>query len=163
MQKNIDTLNNLLELFFQKYKEQDKKSIFLESLNENKRKYSWEDLYININKLSLEISRHIKKGERCLIVSENRPEWMMSDLSIMLSEGITVPTYTTYTERDYEHIINDCTPTIIIISNKIQYQKVKNIISKKNFIKKVIVFDKIDNLNEETYLNLDDILEKKKL
>jgi len=161
MQKNIDTLNNLLELFFQKYKEQDKKSIFLESLNENKRKYSWEDLYININKLSLEISRHIKKGERCLIVSENRPEWMMSDLSIMLSEGITVPTYTTYTERDYEHIINDCTPTIIIISNKIQYQKVKNIISKKNFIKKVIVFDKIDNLNEETYLNLDDILEKK--
>ena len=58
-----------------------------------------------------------------MLISENRPEWMISDLSIMLSGGITVPAYTTYTERDYEYIIDDCTPTIIIISDKIQYMK----------------------------------------
>jgi long-chain acyl-CoA synthetase len=29
---------------------------------------------------------------------------MISDLAIMLSGGITVPAYTTYTERDYEYI-----------------------------------------------------------
>ena len=78
-----------------------------------------EDVYLNINKLSEEISNTSKKGDRCLLISENRPEWMISDLSIMLSEGITVPAYTTYTERDYEYIIDDCTPTIIIVSDKI--------------------------------------------
>ena len=68
---------------------------------------------------------------------------MISDLSIMLSKGITVPAYTTYTERDYEYIINDCTPTIIIVSDEVQYSKIKNIIAKKDFIKKVIIFDDI--------------------
>jgi len=77
-----------------------------------------EDVYSNVIKLSEEISRYIKKGDRCLLISENRPEWMISDLSIMLSEGITVPAYTTYVERDYEYIIDDCTPTVLIISDR---------------------------------------------
>ena len=64
-----------------------KKIFFLQSLKEPQKKYSWEDVYSNIIKLSEEISQYIKKGDRCLLVSENRPEWMISDLSIMLSEG----------------------------------------------------------------------------
>ena len=154
---NINKINNLLELFYQQYQKQNKENIFLESLKEPRKQYSWEDVYLNINKLSEEISKHIKKGDRCLLVSENRPEWMISDLSIMLSGGVTVPAYTTYTERDYEYIIDDCTPTIIVISDKIQHEKVKNIISKKNFIKKVIFFENIKNINEEINLNIQDI------
>jgi len=156
----IDKINNLLELFYKQYEKQNKESIFLQSLKDTKKKYSWKDVYLNINKLSEEISKHIKKGDRCLLISENRPEWMISDLSIMLSQGITVPAYTTYTERDYEYIIEDCTPTIIIISDKTQYKKIKNIIPKKNFIKKIILFEKIENVNEEFNLNIQDIFEK---
>ena len=63
---------------------------------------------------------------------------MISDLAIMLAKGITVPAYITYTERDYEYLIDDCEPSIIIISDEAQYIKVKNIIKKKNFIKKII-------------------------
>jgi len=156
----LDKINNLIELFYHQYKKQNKKDIFLQSLKEPKKNYSWEDVYVNIIKLSKEISKYIKKGDRCLLISENRPEWMISDLSIMFSEGITVPAYTTYTERDYEYIINDCTPTIVILSDKIQYEKVKNIIPKKDFIKKVIFFEHIENLNEEFYLNIDKIFKK---
>ena len=132
----IDKINNLLELFYHQYQKQNKENIFLHSLNKAKMKYSWEDVYLNVNKLSEEISKHINKGDRCLLVSENRPEWMISDLSIMLSGGITVPAYTTYTERDYEYIIDDCTPSIIFISNQEQYSKIKNIIPKKILSKK---------------------------
>ena len=116
----INKVNNLLELFYNQYQTQDKTSVFLRSLKEVENKYSWEDVYSNIIKLSEEISKYIKKGDRCLLISENRPEWMISDLSIMLSGGITVPAYTTYTERDYEYIIDDCTPTVLIISDKTQ-------------------------------------------
>ena len=156
----IDKIDNLLELFYQQYQKQNKESIFLQSLKEPKKNYSWEEVYLNIIKLSEEISKHIKKGDRCLLISENRPEWMISDLSIMLSEGITVPAYTTYTERDYEYIIDDCTPTIVIVSDKNQYEKVKNIIPKKKFIKKVIVFDYIDSFENEFNLNIDNIFKK---
>ena len=116
----INKVNNLLELFYNQYQTQDKTCVFLQSLKvENK--YSWEDVYSNIIKLSEEISKYIKKGDRCLLISENRPEWMISDLSIMLSGGITVPAYTTYVERDYEYIIDDCKPTVLIISDKMHF------------------------------------------
>ena len=160
MEKNKSKLNNLLELFYQTYQKQNKNSVFLESLKKNKKKYKWEDVYININKLSDEISNYIKKNDRCLIISENRPEWMILDLSIMLSGGITVPAYTSYTERDYEYIIDDCTPTVIVVSNNSQYEKIKNIIPKKNFIKKVISFDEINSQIETPFLNVNNIFKR---
>ena len=157
----INKINNLLELFYNQYEKQNKEDIFLQSLKEPKKKYSWKNVYESTIKLSEEISSHIKKNDRCLLISENRPEWMIADLSIMLAEGTTVPTYTTYTERDYEYIIDDCTPTIIIVSDKTQFDKVKNIIPKKNFIKKVIAFDEIENFDDGTNLNIQKIFKKK--
>ena len=157
----INKINNLLELFYKQYLTQDKTSVFLQSLKEVEKKYSWEDVYSNVIKLSEEISRYIKKGDRCLLISENRPEWMISDLSIMLSEGITVPAYTTYVERDYEYIIDDCTPTVLIISDKTQYLKVKNIIPKKNFIKKIIFFDAIREFDQELHVSINQIFANK--
>ena len=157
----IEKTNNLLALFYDQYQRQEKENIFLQSLKEPKKKYSWEDVYLNINKLSAEISKYIKKGDRCLLISENRPEWMIADLSIMLSGGITVPAYTTYSERDYEYIIDDCTPAILIISDKVQFEKIKNIIPKKDFIKKIIFFEHMDDFNKELYLQTSEIFNKK--
>ena len=153
----INKINNLLELFFLQYKKQNKNKIFLNSLRDDQNKYTWEKTYTNIVKLSKEIKKYIQEGDRCLIISENRPEWMITDLAIMLSSCITVPAYATYAERDYEYIINDCCPTIIFVSDSIQYSKIKNIIPKKSFIKKVITFDKIDNLEGSFNLKIDQI------
>ena len=158
----INKINNLVELFFLQYKNQNKKNFFLHSLKEKTQKYTWENSYVNTIKLSNEILKYVQKGDRCLIISENRPEWMITDLAIMLSSCITVPAYTTYTERDYEYIINDCSPAIIFVSDSVQYLKIKNIIPKKNFIKKVIIFDKIDNLDDRFNLNISEIFEDNK-
>ena len=153
----INEINNLLELFYLQYQKQNKDSIFLEFLKEPIKKYSWKNTYLNIIKLSKEISKFINKGDRCLLISENRPEWMITDLSIMLSKGITVPAYTTYADRDYEYIIDDCSPSIIFVSNKTQYEKIKNIVLKKNFIKKIIIFDSIPDLKNEFILDINKI------
>ena len=124
----VSEINNLLELFFERYKLQDKNSIFLTPLNNNQRSFTWEETKNNILKLSKEISNINQKGDRCLLISENRPEWMISDLSIMLSGSITVPAYTTYVEKDYEYIINDCQPKVLIVSNQDQFSKIENIL-----------------------------------
>ena len=93
-----------------------------------KKNFTWNDVEIKCFKFANEISKIIQKGDRCLLISENRPEWMISDLSIMLAGGgITVPAYTTYVSRDYEYIINDCNPSIVIVSNDDQFNKIKNI------------------------------------
>src|SRR3546814_4569093 len=42
-----------------------------------------------------------------MLVSENRPEFCIADLAIMAAGGVTVPTYTTNTTRDHQHVLND--------------------------------------------------------
>ena len=148
----VSEINNLLELFFERYKLQDKNSIFLTPLNNNQRSLTWEETKNNILKLSKEISNINQKGDRCLLISENRPEWMISDLSIMLSGSITVPAYTTYVEKDYEYIINDCQPKVLIVSNQDQFSKIENILKNNNSIKKIISFEDI-KIDKDKYLN----------
>ena len=160
---NLKKINNLVELFFEKYRSQKKEDILLTNLKDINKPYSWNKTIKSIINLSSEISKYIKKGDRCLLISENRPEWFIADLSIMLSNGITVPAYTTYIEKDYEYIIDDCKPSIIIFSNTEQYLKIKNIISKKDFIKKVYYFDKLVEVTNENLIHLNSILERSDL
>ncbi len=159
----LKKINNLVELFFEKYKSQKKDKVFLTNLKDLNETYTWEKAKKSIINLSNEISKYIEKGDRCLLISENRPEWFVADLSIMLSYGITVPAYTTYLEKDYEYIIDDCRPTVVLFSNIEQYKKIKNIIIKKNFIKKVIYFDKSEEIKNNDFINLKDILENSNL
>ena len=154
----INKINNLVELFFNQYENQfDKSKILLSSLKEPRKNYSWQETFNSINKLSEELKKFVNVGDRCLLISENRPEWFISDLSIMLSGSITVPAYTTYAERDYEYIINDCTPSVIFVSNTEQFNKIKNIIKNKDFIKKVFSFDNLDNVNDKEYQNISNL------
>ena len=154
---NLKQISNLTELFFDQFNKQiDKNKILLSTLGDKRKNYSWQETYDFINLVSNKLRKLIKKGDRCLLISENRPEWFIADLSIMLSDGITVPAYTTYAENDYDYILNDCTPSIIFVSNIEQFNKLKNIINDKKFIKKIFSFEKLPNV-EIDYIVLEDL------
>ena len=85
----------------------------------------------NIILLSDYLRKSLSEGDRCVLLSENRPEWLISDISIMNAGGVTVPLFTTYSEKDYEYIINDCKPKICIVSNEIQLKKIQKYISEE--------------------------------
>jgi len=147
---NLSEFDNLVDLFFNKAKAQKPNDIFLEWLNSvNRRKFTWSETISNIYKLSKIIKKNVKEGDRVLLISENRPEWLISDIAIMLSKAITVPTYTTYMEADYRYLIEDCEPSMIIVSNNMIHKKLEKAIKEKAFIKKVITFDIIANVDYE--------------
>ena len=157
---NLKEFNSLTDLFFYQAEKQNPKSVFLKWLNpKNKRSFTWAETVSNIYKLTKILKQHVKNEDRCLLVSENRPEWLISDLAIMLANAITVPAYTTYTENDYKYLIEDCEPSVIIVSNNEMHEKLKKIIKEKNFIKKVITFEKIEGVDyENKYLDLNSII-----
>jgi len=157
---NLKEFNSLVDLFFHQVEKENSSTPFLEWLNpKNKKKYTWGETSINIYKLAKVLKENIADGDRCLLISENRPEWLIADLAIMLANGITVPAYTTYTEKDYKYLIEDCEPSIIIVSNDEMHGKLKNIIQEKTFIKKIITLDKIQKVNyENKYLDFNSIV-----
>ena len=58
----------------------------------------------------------LKRGDRVMLVAENRPEWCISDLAIMAAGLVTVPTYVTNTERDHQHILENSGACAVIVS-----------------------------------------------
>ena len=138
----LSEINSLVELYFKKSEEIEGKKPFLKWLKPNKPTYNWEDITNRIFKLSNKIKSLINDGDRCLILSENRPYWLVSDIAIMNAGGISVPIFTTYSENDYEYILNDCKPSLIIVSNQNQFEKIKKFINPE--VKKIISFEKID-------------------
>ena len=150
----IDKLNSLVELYFKKCDEVDPNRPFLKWLKPGKPTYSWGEVKDRIFKLSSKIQSLIKEGDRCLILSENRPYWLMSDIAVMNAGGISVPIFTTYSSNDYEYILNDCKPSLIIVSNNDQFKKIKNHVNLNE--QKIISFEEIDI---DSFL-FKDILEK---
>ena len=157
---NLSEFNNLTELFFYQAEKQNPQNAFLEWLNpQNKKKFTWGETSSNVYKLAKTLKENIADGDRCLLVSENRPEWLISDIAVMLAGGITVPAYTTYTEKDYKYLIENCQPSIIIVSNEEMHDKLKNIIKEKLFIRKIITFEKIKKIDyNNKYLDFSSII-----
>ena len=149
-------INSLVELFFNKYEEissiSDKP--FLKWLKDNNKDFlTWKQVESKIQILSIYLRENLNTGDRCILLSENRPEWLISDIAIMNAGGVTVPLFTTYSEKDYEYIINDCKPKICIVSNKTQLKKIEKFISDET---KVL---SIENINDEIE-SLENILYK---
>ncbi len=80
---------------------------------------SWNDAADQVRALARSLYKTgVRPGDRVLLVSENRTEWGIADLAIMCVGALTVPAYTTNTERDHLHAIEDSGAGIAIISTK---------------------------------------------
>ena len=157
----IDKLNSLVELYFKKCEEVDPSKPFLKWLKPGKPTYSWGDIKERIFKLSNKIKSLINEGDRCLILSENRPYWLMSDIAVMNAGGISVPIFTTYSSDDYKYILNDCKPSLIIVSNNEQFKKIKDYINTQE--QKIISFEEIEKKSLLIKNILDEINYEKKI
>ena len=141
----LNKTNSLVELFFEKYKEKKefKNQPFLKWLKTDKNDFlTWDQVKNKICLLSEYLEENLSEGDRCVLLSENRPEWLIADIAIMNAGGVTVPLFTTYSEKDYEYIINDCNPKICIVSNDIQFKKIEKFISNETKVISIENFDK---------------------
>ena len=149
----IENINSLVELYFKKYDEiKNKKGPpFLFGLSSKDKNYSlnWNEVTLKIKSLTTFLQDYISPGDRCVLLSENRPQWLIADIAIMNSGGVTVPLFTTYSDSDYEYIINDCGPKVCIVSNKLQYEKIEKFLNDKIKIISIDEFtNRVENFSE---------------
>ena len=82
----------------------------------------------------------LSKNDKIILLSENRPEWIISDLAILAFGGITVPIYPTLTAEQIKYIINDSDAKVVIFSDEIQGEKIKSIKHELPKVEKLISF-----------------------
>ena len=155
---DFKNLKNLYELFQIQSSKFGKKN-FLHSINDDKsiKSISWRDVSEKVISISSFLKKKgVTKGDRVMLVSEGRPEWMISDLAILGTGAITVPNYTTYTQKDFEFVLNDCQPKGLIVSNSKLYKIILEAAKKINFtFEFVISFEIIDNTVDFQKINYD--------
>jgi len=118
MSRKLERFDNLVQMFFVRAKEKADKPFLWHKEGGAWVPISWSDTARQVAGLANALKAlGLKPGDRVMLVSENRPEWFISDLAIMAAGCITVPTYTTNTERDHQHIIENSGACAIIVSN----------------------------------------------
>ena len=118
MSINFDNYNNIVAMFFEKSKEMKDKPYLWKKNNNEFESLSWKNVELLVKSIARSlIGLGVLKGDRVVILSENRPEWQIADLAIMSIGAITVPVYTTSTTADYSHVINHSGARCMIISS----------------------------------------------
>ncbi|CAG0970421.1 MAG: long-chain fatty acid--CoA ligase [Bacteroidetes bacterium] len=92
-------------------------------------KYSTKELIETANRLACGlIQKGIEPGDKVAIIStNNRSEWHITDLAILLIGAVNVPVYPTITPDDYKYIFNDSQCKLVFVSDKELLQKVTSI------------------------------------
>jgi long-chain acyl-CoA synthetase len=67
----------------------------------------------------------LRPGDKVVIFSENRPEWVMTDFAVLCAGGVTVPIYTSLMPEQVKYIINDSDAKMVVCSNRELWLKVE--------------------------------------
>ena len=147
----MNKFQNLPDLFFTKANLNSNKEHLLKLDNSSNqiKSLKWSDTTNLVYKIhSFLENKKLSDFDRVLLVSENRPEWMASDIAIMSSKLVAVPNYITYTSRDFEHILNDSKPKGLIVSNKNLLDTILIASKKINYeLGFILCFEDFDNSN----------------
>jgi long-chain acyl-CoA synthetase len=145
--QDYTTVSEMLEYLYHKYG--DSKTAFLYKEDDEYKSINHKDLrqqVINIALAFMELGIH--KGDRVGMVSENRLEWIISDLALASLGAISVPVFPILTAKQEEFIFDNCGAAAIIVSNKFQLNKVLEFKENVQSLRHVIVMDK--KFDEET-------------
>ncbi len=117
MARQLERFPNLVAMFFARAAEKGDAPFLWTKTSGAWVATSWAEAARQVAALATALTAiGLKRGDRVMLVSENRPEWCLSDLAIMAAGCITVPTYVTNTERDHLHIIENAGACAIIVS-----------------------------------------------
>jgi len=83
----------------------------------------------------------IKPGDKVAIVSENRPEWALTDYACLCARAADVPIYPTLTAKQTEYILRDSESVAVFCSTAAQVAKVLEVKGALPGLQQIIVFD----------------------
>ncbi len=114
-----ETWPNLPAMFFEQAGKLADRPFLWTKRDGTYRSIAWREVESAVRALSQGLQGlGLKPGDRVVLVSENRPEWLIADLAIMSAGAISVPAYVTNTTADHAHILNNSGAAGAIVSSR---------------------------------------------
>ena len=101
----------------------------------------------------------VQMGDRVAILSENRPEWAITDFGSLKTGAVTVPMFSTLTSAQVSYILKDSGAKIICVSTEQQLEKVTSIRDEVPTLEQVVIFDSIEGETPEGVIQFNAVCE----
>ncbi|MCH8617004.1 long-chain fatty acid--CoA ligase [Sphingomonas sp. SM33] len=119
MARQLEHFPNLVTMFLQRAREKGEAPFLWAKRSGQWQSISWREATRQVVAFAESLRRiGLQPGDRVMLVSENRPEWLIADLGIMAAGCVTVPAYITNTIRDHTHILGNSGARAVIVSNQ---------------------------------------------
>jgi long-chain acyl-CoA synthetase len=92
----------------------------------------------------------VRAGDRIAIISENRPEWSLTDLACLALRAVVVPIYTTQAVEQIRYILEDSGAKMLFVSGKKLFKHAEKAIESVETIEKIAFFDE-DAISENQH------------
>ena len=122
---------------------------------------SSNDMLERIRDLSLGLrALGVQRGDRVALISESRPEWLLSDLAIVTGGAVTVPIYPTLSSAQARYILQDSGARLAIVSTRLQLDKLQEVRHLLPALEAVVVMEPSAATGSTSVLTLDQVAER---
>jgi long-chain acyl-CoA synthetase len=119
MARQLEHFPNLVTMFLTRAREKGYAPFLWAKRGGSWQPVSWAEAARQVAAFAEGLKRiGLQPGDRVMLVSENRPEWLIADLGIMAAGCVTVPAYTTNTTRDHTHILGNSGANAVVVSSQ---------------------------------------------
>ena len=158
----FETLPELFNRLFSHYKGQRRTAL---SYKDKKSKQwvdiTWESLHERVCSFAGYLHKQgIQKGDRVGILSENRPEWTITDMGTQLVGGANVSLYTSLPSSQVSYILKDSGVKIFVVSTSIQLRKAKEVYDECPDLVEIIAMSELRGEHPEYVRTWDDVMEE---
>ena len=144
MEKNIN------QVFKSRVKKYGEKIAIEKKINGNWVSSTWNEYYNMSRSCGLGLySLGIRKGDRISLLSENRLEWLYTDMGTLGIGACVVPIYTTFIAKEIEYIVSNSESRILIVENKVQLEKALEVSKNYKELVKIIVIEEGDIFSDD--------------
>lgn len=152
-------MKRLFDILERNAREHPNRTAFAKKENGKWKEYHNKDVMLKVENLAVSILNMIglpdtytpDKMEKIGIISNNRPEWLITDLAVQQASAVLTPIYPTVGIPDLKFILDESQIRIIFVSNSEIYERFKAVLESGNY--KVYSFDKLEGVpNWETLL-----------
>jgi long-chain acyl-CoA synthetase len=156
---------HLSALFFNRASRWNNRTFLERKTSRGTFQWTWKESSKHIESVTLYLlSQNLTSEHPCAIISENRPEWLWTDLGILTAASYDVPLYPTSTPEEILYCLNDSRARFLFLSNEKQLAKIQKVEEDLKYLEEVITFENlVPKLHKIRQTSFQDLLDQGKL
>ena len=146
------TAYHYVSLFRENIQKYPKKEALMRKIDAHWQPISWEKLGTITTQLSKALLQQgVAPQQTVGILSQNTPQWTLTDLACLQIRAVTVPIYTSNTAEQALYVMNHAEIKFLFVGDEKQYLKALEVADQCPSLQKIILFDDHIPLREQKY------------